>query len=204
MAEPGDRKTAVGESQLTFLTDGKNSGTAEGFPEGTGKIKAAGELLFSRRPVGKEISFFIGMEGEDVPEKEIVRGESRFEAGFPDDGVGRLIESLLLLHRLQKRTVGTAGAPCRAGENHGAFDGGMEVEKHALTGHGNPGKVAALVAAGFGDEQVFCFSEPAGQIIRKLSGPNGDGVRYLIGRIAVSPGIESKSSFVRGKTLKEG
>ena len=204
MTEAGDGEAAIGESELTFFADGKNPGAAEGLPQDTGEIKAAGELLFSGRPVGKEISLFIGMKGEDVPEKEIVRGEACFEAGFPDDGVGRLIESLFLLHRLQKRTVGTAGAPRRAGENHGAFDGRMEVEKHALTGHGNSGKVAALVAAGFGDEKVFCFSEPAGQIVRKLSGADGNSVRYLIGRIAVSPGIESKSSFVRGKTLKEG
>ena len=100
MPKSGDGKAGCGEGIFTLFPDGeegKGTGEGEKLP---GIGKACGQLFFQRGTVGEKISFFIGMEGENVPEKEIPGREACFQAGFPHYRIGGFIEPFFLLDRL--------------------------------------------------------------------------------------------------------
>ena len=100
VSETGDRKARFRKGSFALLADGEEGeGTGEG-KELLRVRQADGEFLVRGSTVREEVSFFIGMEGENVPEKEIPGREACFQAGFPHHRIGGFIEPFFLLDRL--------------------------------------------------------------------------------------------------------
>ena len=66
----------------------------------------------------------------------------------------------------------------------------MIAEDHPLAGHGNTGKVAALVSAGFRYKKKFSSGKTAAQIGFQLPAAKDDSIFYFIVGICIRPRVE--------------
>ena len=66
----------------------------------------------------------------------------------------------------------------------------MIAEDHPLAGHGNTGKVAALVSAGFCYKEKFSGRKAAAQVGFQLPAAESDSIFYFIVRICIRPRVE--------------
>lgn len=72
----------------------------------------------------------------------------------------------------------------------------MEVKEHTLTGHGDTGELAALIAAGFCNEKYLCFGKTAGEVFFQVLPADGKAVFDFVIQIPVFPGVEYKFAFI--------
>ena len=144
------------------------------------------------------------MERKDVPQEKFIGGKAGFEACAPDDGVGGLIEAFFFLSSLRDEgAVHPAGARAFTAKDHPARDFGMLVQEHTLAGHGDAGKVSALIAAGFGDEKDLCPPDAPREVVHKLLLADGDGAADFVVCVCITPWIENVLALVGGESGEE-
>ena len=75
-------------------------------------------------------------------------------------------------------------------QDHGARNGRVKVQEHSFAGHGDAGKMAALIAAGFGYEKNPGAADAKGEVVFQVGSPDGEGLFYFIVFIVVGPGVK--------------
>ena len=205
VSETGDRKARFRKGSFALLADGEEGeGTGEG-KELLRVRQADGEFLVRGSTVREEVSFFIGMEGENIPEKKFLRRKAGIQARFPHHRVRGFVESLFPLGGFRdERAVRAAGPFSRTTENHIRSDHRMAVQQHALAGHGDAGELPSLIAAGFCYEKDFCLSQTEGQVVGKVLPPDSSRPFYVIVKIGVVPRIEGVFSMESNEMVHKG
>ena len=185
---------------LAFSSDGKKDLRAGDFEKLFRKIEAVREFFVRRGAIREGCVFFVRMEGKNIPEKEIFGCEAGFRGAFPDDGIGRFVETFFsLLIVCEKRGIGAARAAAFFSQYHLGGNGGMAGEEHALAGHGDSGETAALVSAGFGDEEDARAPDAPGEIRNQIFAPDFGRAVDIERRILIPPRIADEIRVIRGE-----
>lgn len=183
---------------FAFSSDGKKECRAGDFEELFRKCEAVREFFVRRGAIREGCVFFVRMEGENIPEKEIFWGEAGLRGAFPDDGIGRLVETFRSLFIVrEERGIGAARAAAFFSQYHFGGNGGVTGKEHALAGHGDSGETAALVPAGFGDEKNARRPDAPGEIRSQIVAPDFGRAVDIERRILIPPRIADERRVIR-------
>ena len=138
------------------------------------------------------------MKGEYIPEDDVVRRKAVVQNGSPYVRIRRFIHALPPLGVAgHKGAVGTARPLAVVAQDHSAGHLLVRVQEHALARNGYACKAAALIAGGFGDEEVFGVADTAAQVVRQLAAADEGRVGAAVAALVViAPGIIHAVAFI--------
>lgn len=131
------------------------------------------------------------MKRKYIPKNKFIRPKSRFKACRPGNGVRGFVEAFFSLYFFFYEEAVLSACPCSffSKDHYGGYRF-VIAEDHPLAGHGNTGKVAALVSAGFCYKEKFSGRKAAAQVGFQLPAAENDSVFYFIVRICIRPRVE--------------